>query len=108
MPRPDVMRRERWARDQSSSLFKGLWTPPASTAPWKTGKRTPVSHSANRPLLHRSNLDGNETAACFGERISLRKASHTMGPQGGMLLNSRGPMPLKSDNCPRVSKLKDH
>jgi hypothetical protein len=49
------------------------WTPSASTAPWKTGKRPPVFHSANRPTPRQCLstlpktprvISGPETPAC--------------------------------------------
>jgi hypothetical protein len=34
--------------------------PPAPTAPWKTGERMPVSHSANRPTLRQPLASGGK------------------------------------------------
>lgn len=59
------------------------WTPSASTAPWKTGKRPPVSHSANRPNRRQwsTNTIGNADAAAITEAGSpnVQSVTHVAG-----------------------------
>src|SRR5262249_61302262 len=63
--------------------------PPLPTSPWKTGTRTPVSHSAPQAAAAGHYHNG----ACFEDWISLETACHAEGPggQGSEKAGAQGP-----------------
>src|SRR5262249_35083459 len=68
------------------------------------GRASPAAPIANIAIDATPSSTGpsqrQPNGGCFGGRVSSRIARHTTGTQGGMLLNSQGPMPPEKPQHP--------